>query len=650
MNITSKLLVSYNKINNYNNSNNLRGQNLVLSNFQILGELFLIHLADRSGLLRNSNNFPEKYEKTKNHFLDIFSKKFNGEYITFYQELREIFTTEAFKEKDDPFGMLYQQIISATKKQNKGIVFTPFSIIDYILEQLNYPESLENSETAKLIDLACGSGLFLSRATRRICTLGKKQQLSPQKIVRFMEKSIFGFDIDPIAVLLSKINIVMVLMETLKADYPFENPISINVHKTNSMVKEGNSDSKIIKEIKSSSFDYIVGNPPYIESKKMDIKTKKICQENFPEDAKRHYDIYALFLVLGASMLNDTGQLGFIIPNKFLISRFARQFRERFLEENLISQILNLAHQKVFIPAVYPIILLLNKQRKKEESIKMFTNIDLEEIATSELHNRTEFVSPGFFEKTKNKTIYFPQNCAFPLLERVFSQSQHSLGDVIRFRWAISFHRKGLREQFVSKTPKGDNPQKLLGGKPFGGNREIERYKVKWNGYWLDYDREKSTTLKNNFQDLKYFKEKKIIICQHALRMRATIDTQGYACKDIFLLGHLRDIGKQLNLSLEFILGLLNSKLFSFMFNIMFSGSEIMGKYLHYLPTFLHDLPILIPSETEQKLMEEYVNQMLKEVDDEVDNKIDELVFKLYDCTEEEINSIEDHISMHLVK
>ena len=132
--------------------------------------------------------------------------------------------------------------------------------------------------------------------------------------------------------------------------------------------------------------------------------------------------------------------------------------------------------------------------------------------------------------------------------------------------------------------------------------------------------------------------------------MRATIDKQGYACKDIFLLGHLREVGKLLNLSLECILGLLNSKLFSYIYNIMFSGSEIMGKYLHYLPTFIHDLPFLIPSESNQRLLEGYVNQMLAECNEEIDKKIDELVYQIYDCTEEEINAIENHISNHLIK
>jgi hypothetical protein len=86
------------------------------------------------------------------------------------------------------------------------------------------------------------------------------------------------------------------------------------------------------------------------------------------------------------------------------------------------------------------------------------------------------------------------------------------------------------------------------------------------------------------------------------------------------------------------------------MYNIMFSGSEIMGKYLHYLPTFLHDLPILIPSKENQKIMEGYVYQMLSKFSEKIDTKIDELVYRLYKCSKEEIRTIEDHISNHLIK
>jgi hypothetical protein len=75
-----------------------------------------------------------------------------------------------------------------------------------------------------------------------------------------------------------------------------------------------------------------------------------------------------------------------------------------------------------------------------------------------------------------------------------------------------------------------------------------------------------------------------------------------------------------------------------------------MGKYLHYLPTFLHDLPILLPSLADRNLMEKYVDLMLEEFDETIDKKIDELVYKIHGCTEKEIKTIEQHITIHLIK
>ena len=90
--------------------------------------------------------------------------------------------------------------------------------------------------------------------------------------------------------------------------------------------------------------------------------------------------------------------------------------------------------------------------------------------------------------------MYFPRK-KVNFLERVFSLSDYTLGDLIRFRCSISFHRKGIREMFVSSIPRGKNPIKFIGGKPFGGNREIERYRLNWGGDWIDYDREKAKKL-----------------------------------------------------------------------------------------------------------------------------------------------------------
>jgi hypothetical protein len=138
------------------------------------------------------------------------------------------------------------------------------------------------------------------------------------------------------------------------------------------------------------------------------------------------------------------------------------------------------------------------------------------------------------------------------------------------------------------------------------------------------------------------------------LRIRATIDTEGYVSKDIFLLGHLTDIGKELKLSLELMLGILNSELNSYLYDLMFAGTEIMGKYLHYLPTFLHDIPVILPNMEEKMLLEQKVTEILREKSEQqikkLDQEIDDLVFDIYRINADERAIISSHIKEHLKK
>ena len=384
----------------------------------------------------------------------------------------------------------------------------------------------------------------------------------------------------------------------------------------------------------------------------MDKLTKKICLLNYPKAARGHFDIYSCFLELGTDLLKANGKLGYIIPSKFLSSRYSKEMRGYLLEHNLISEIVDLTHQNIFRPAVYPVILILDRNRTNEETIKLANNVDYEELQTMNFKSKCKYVSADFFYKTSNKTIFLPDSTSLSIIEKIYSDSEYRLGDLVRFRWSISFHRRGLREHFVFEKPVSTKSRKFLGGKPFGGNREVERYGINWKGYYLDYDHEKAKGMKNNFPEIDIFTSKKIIICQHALRMRATLDTEGYICKDIFLLGHLTQKAIDLNISLELILSLLNSELFSFLYSIMYSSTEITGKYLHYLPMYLHDLPFIIPDNQQNELLILKVNFLLKKekLISSVDEEVDNIVYGLFKVNEDERKYAKKHISQYLVK
>ena len=649
----TKLFSLYKEIEKINEMNGYKNQSLIRMNFQILSHLLLMGILEENKQFDKNSTYLQKSERVVELFPFIMSNPLENRFVKEYELVRSKVLTPEFMNTQDPLGELYQHIISSSKKLNRGIVFTPLSIIKYILSNLNYPTSINLKEKEKLIDLSCGSGVFLVEAINRIILKTQELGKTIDEVIDFIQNSIYGFDIDYIAVLIAKFNIILLLLKNFKSKMPLDPPIELNIFQTNSLIKTSKKDSKEIRFAKSQKYDFIVGNPPYIDVKRMDKITKSICKKYYPDVAKGKFDVYACFLKLSTEMLSQTGKLGFIIPNKFLSSQYAKSLRKEFLEKDLIQQIVDLSHKKVFQPAVYPIILTLNKSKDKENHIELVTDVEIEDLDSQSLIQKIYRIKTDIFKKTENKTIFFPNITYTLLLDKIFKESHYSLGDLIKFRWTISFHRKGLRKQFVYPERKGKNPVKFIGGKEFGGNREVERYSINWRGYWIDYDREKAKNLRNNFLDIDYFLRKKIIICQHALRIRATIDSSGFVCKDIFLIGHLTDTANKLGISLEFILGILNSKLYSFIYDIMYSGTEIMGKYLHYLPMYLHDLPVKISiSETNKKLTKN-VEAMLNNDSNEVkgiDDNIDQLVYNLFEITDDEMILIAEHINRFLKK
>ena len=577
--------------------------------FKILCSYYIIAAAEFYHIIKKDFNLSKKIS-VLSAVLPEFFDDFLFIWEEIYEDMSKIFEKYKGENFEDPLGYFYQSFLSQSQKKGRGVVFTPIVIADYILSKISYPILTGNPETEKIIDLSCGSGIFLVRAINEYLKLTKNKERA-NNVISYIELTVVGLDVDPIAVILSKTNIIVELMRHVQKSFPLERELKLKIYCTNSLKKTDERDSEAIIEAKKSQYRFVIGNPPYVESKKMDSESKSICKQFFPSIAKGGFDLYLFFVDLGISLLQEGGELGFIIPNKFLSARYAKPIRDEIIKNGMIKHIVDLAHQKVFNPAVYPIILVLQNKKRKENSANMLSKIDVNDLLDETIQKDGNDVDLSIFANTINKTIYFADKLNYDIVRKMFSESNHKLSDFVTFRWAISFHRKGLREMFISEKPIGEFPVKFLGGKKFAGNREVERYSINWWGYWLDYNKEKAKRLKNNFPDIKIFEEKKIIICQHALRIRATIDSEGYVCKDIFLLGQLTEKAKKSKISLEYILGIVNSTLYSFIYKIMYSGTEIMGQYLHYLPLYLHDLPFKKPSDVLKIRIEKNVKQKI---------------------------------------
>jgi hypothetical protein len=167
------------------------------------------------------------------------------------------------------------------------------------------------------------------------------------------------------------------------------------------------------------------------------------------------------------------------------------------------------------------------------------------------------------------------------------------LDAVLDIRWTVSFHRAGLREQYVlPQRPDDPSARPFIGGGPFAGNGEVARYRLQWAGWWIRYDTAALQAEKNPLPDPALFEPPKIVICQNGRTLRAAYDDQGYVLKDTFLCGAIRERDHPLCRHPRAIVGLLCSRALHFFYAHVFYGGHVNGGYLHFLGSFLVDLPL----------------------------------------------------------
>ena len=539
----------------------------------------------------------------KNEAQKIYSHIFSSNIFDWYtpenfllQEITNLFNKYDFSSVDrDILGKLYEQFITTEERKKLGQFYTPESVIDYILDQIEYTKNIEDK---KIIDISCGSGGFTTRATNRLINKFKANT-DKKYVIETIVNSVYGMDINPFACYLAETNMLIQLLDLI-VEIKKENPKyivpKIKIFQTNSMEIPSllSNEYQEIKDIKNKSgnfidgFDFVVGNPPYLEAKKMDVNTKKLCVETCPNVASGAFDLFVCFIDKGLRLLKNNGKLGYIFPNKFLIANYAKKMREELLDKYTIKEIIDVSECGIFENvSVYPVIMVIQNKKPQDNLVKTAEKVASVEELNSKSFNTTE-IRQDIYKRDDRVFFILPsdkkQNS---ILMNLLSDKYKTLDNYLVMKWTISFHATGLREKFLFPE-KPDSPfsKKLIGGKSFAGNDDINRYNLKWGGWWINYDEELARKHKNQLPPKSLFEQEKLIICQNSLRLRATYDDKNYYCKDTFFVASLKE-NLYKDFELKFFLAILNSKLLHFYYGNIYKGTHIAGGYLHYLICYL---------------------------------------------------------------
>lgn len=292
----------------------------------------ILILKDKYKITNNEILIEAIIQKLKNKKIPEEIKKILGNgssNVNFIREFQKL--KISYNKKDDILGLLYMSLLSVGKKDTQGIFYTPHKVVHDMVKKLKIEEN------QKILDPGCGSGNFLIEIYKKL----KSKKIPDKDIV----SSLYGYDIDEIAVLIAKINIYC-LDEEIKYE-------DINIFNKN-----------FLENNKDEYFDIIIGNPPWGIKYKKDEKEKlkKLYGEFFSRQ-----DSFTQFILKSFEALKNDGTLYFVLPSSLLNIKVHEHIRKFLLDYN-INCIENIGRQ--FNEITTEVILLkVSKNRNKEKCL-----------------------------------------------------------------------------------------------------------------------------------------------------------------------------------------------------------------------------------------------------------------------------------------
>ena len=185
---------------------------------------------------------------------------------------------------------IYENFIQAEAERNgerkKGVVYTPLHLVNLLIDEvmpLDKPELFQNNDF-KVLDPACGSGVFLVAAYKRMLqwwTINNWQRTGqityPNQTIakQILEDNIFGVDIEKVAALVSIFGLTTAFLDKLTPKEIWNNLRFKDLSEKNIQGINFTTWARTAKE-HEVQFDLVIGNPPFNPSAQGTITNKDL--------------------------------------------------------------------------------------------------------------------------------------------------------------------------------------------------------------------------------------------------------------------------------------------------------------------------------------------------------------------------------------
>jgi type I restriction-modification system DNA methylase subunit len=594
-----------------------------------------------------------------------------------------------------------------------GVYYTPTYIVDYIVRntvgKLLEGKSPKQIAKIRVLDPACGSGSFLIGAYQYLLnwyrdrymeegTQKHKNEIVPDAVgnwrltlsekKKILTRHIFGVDIDSQAVEVTKLSLLLKVLETetqLKLFHERALPdLGSNIKCGNSLIgpefyenqqllllddddryrinvfdwKRGFPDA-----MKNGGFDAVIGNPPYgymIENPEQEYFSAAYHHQDYQKD------LYLLFLErCNTGLVAKNGFFGMIIPNPWLTNLMQRNIRKFIALNTEIKEIVHFrfpVFPKVTVDTEIVVIQNQTPTAESEATVRIAETLEVFKNTNGTL--KTIRHNQGKWQQLDGGVI----NIFSSLKEEALAEKCAKLAAPLRTLYHTNV---GIKPYQVGKGAPPQNRQ-IVDTRPFDATRKINNsYRQCLRG--SDITRYRIAPIEESY--LKYGRwlaeprpaanfdaPIKIFMRQTGDSLIAALDrSQSLCLNNMHVLVPRAD-----HPDIKYVLGIINSRLMNWYYHTL--NPEMGEAFAEVKKTNVDKLPIIVPDPSSKKQtdMHDRIAQMVGEMlemagraqeartDQErivmerqfeaTDRRIDKLVYKLYGLTEEEIAIVESSV------
>lgn len=455
--------------------------------------------------------------------------------------------------------------------------------------------------------------------------------------------------------------------------------------------------------IENNGFDIVIGNPPYVGEKGNKEIFEEIAKTDFGKKYKQgKMDLFYYFFHKGIDLLNTSGELKFITTNYYITATGGNKLRADFKERTNIRKLINFNEYKIFKNALgqHNLITELSKMKLSFANVinvKLKGDIsdnNINEILYSNTQNENierYKISYNELFDGENNYIRMSKNKDSKVLSKI--EGNEYLEKFCYIHQGLKSNSDKVTDAHLRKYKLSNNIEKGDGifilnqseiallnltseekrfVKPLYKNSDIRRYKTSTETEEFvlyiskeNYIKDEDIHLKQHFEQYKEILQNRAEVEPNGTiklysltrpreqfmyetpKIVAPYKSKGnvfgynecdwYASGDVYYI-NLKPEYKE-NVSLKYILAVLNSKLYYMWF---FYKGKRKGYLFELYQKPLSETPILIPEKNIQLEIEKYVDMILNDTNvDDAEEKINEIVYSIYNITDEEIKDIE---------